>query len=96
MTDKLILNFNIQSNQKERMLYHINTKGAEGSYYGVHCSTIETTQQNDIFCKTISFSLLEEDFQQEFQNKNEKSIKLQFYEPTYFIGKEYKIPVAIE
>jgi len=39
---------------------------------------------------------LEENFQQEFQNKNEKSIKLQFYEPTYFIGKEYKIPVAIE
>lgn len=96
LTDKLTLNFNIQSNQKERMLYYIDTKVAEGSYYGAHCSTIETTQQNDIFCKTISFSFLEEDFQQEFQNKNEKSIKLQFYEPTYWIGKEYKIPVAIQ
>ncbi len=96
LTDKLILNFNIQSNQKERMLYYIDTKIAEGDYYGAHGSTIETTQQNDIFCKTISFSFLEEDFQQEFQNKNEKSIKLQFYEPTYFIGKEYEIPVTIE
>lgn len=96
LTDKLILNFSIQPNQKERMLYYIDTKIAEGDYYGAHGSTIETTQQNDIFCKTISFSFLEEDFQQEFQNKNEKSIKLQFYEPTYFIGKEYEIPVTIE
>lgn len=90
--DKLVLTVNIEPNQKERVLYHIRTKIAQGDYYGAYGSAIDTTQQNDIFGKTISFSFLSE----ELQNENIKSILLQFYEPTYFIGKEYKIPVAIE
>lgn len=92
LIDKLILNISIEPNQKERILYHIRTKIAEGDNYGAYGTTIDTTQQSDVFCKTVSFSFLDEDF----QNKNITSIKLKFDEPTYFIGKEYEIPVAIE
>lgn len=88
LIDKVTVNVNIEPKKGKRMLYNVRIRDNSGA--GSYGDITETTQNENTFDRTITFSYLAGDLEEE------KNIKLQLDKPIYWIVGEYAIPVKLK